>query len=65
MPAVRVTHLREKIATVTEQVRKLRRIEKQLQEAPDQQVSLTDPDARSMQPAAVRRASWVTTFRQW
>src|SRR6185436_1578695 len=48
VPAVRVTHLREKIATVTEQVRKLRRIEKQLQEAPDQQVSLTDPDARSM-----------------
>ena len=48
VPAVRVTHLKEKIATVKEQVRKLRRIEKQLQEAPDQQVSLTDPDARSM-----------------
>src|SRR4029078_7698679 len=30
VPAVRVTHLREKSATVTEQVRKLRRIEKQL-----------------------------------
>ena len=48
VPAVRVTHLKEKIATVKEQVRKLRRIEKQLQEAPDQQVSLTDRDARSM-----------------
>ena len=48
VPAIRVTHLKEKIATVKEQVRKLRRIEKQLQEAPDQQVSLTDPDARSM-----------------
>ena len=48
VPAVRVTHLKEKIATVKEQVRKLRRIEKQLQEAADQQVSLTDPDARSM-----------------
>ena len=35
VPAVRVTHLKEKMATVKEQVRKLRRIEKQLQEAPD------------------------------
>jgi transposase len=48
VPAARVTHLQEKIATVKEQARRLRRIEKQLQEAPDQQVSLTDPDARSM-----------------
>jgi transposase len=48
VPADRVSHLKEKIAAVKEQVRKLRRIEKQLQEAPDQQVSLTDPDARSM-----------------
>jgi len=48
VPADRVSHLKEKIAAVKEQVRKLRRIEEQLQEAPDQQVSLTDPDARSM-----------------
>ena len=48
VPPERVSHLKQKIATVKEQVRKLRRIEKQLQEAPDQQVSLTDPDARSM-----------------
>jgi len=48
VPPERVAHLKEKIATVKQQVRKLRRIEKQLQEAPDQQVSLTDPDARSM-----------------
>ena len=48
VPPERVAHLKEKIATVKEQVRKLRRIEKQLQQAPDQQVSLTDPDARSM-----------------
>jgi transposase len=43
-----VSQLKEKIAKVKEQVRKLRRIEQQLQEAPDHQVSLTDPDARSM-----------------
>jgi transposase len=48
VPPERVAHLKEKIAAVKEQLRKLRRIERQLQEAPDQQVSLTDPDARSM-----------------
>jgi transposase len=48
VPAARVSQLKEKIAKVKEQVRKLRRIEQQLQEAPDHQVSLTDPDARSM-----------------
>jgi transposase len=48
VPAARVSQLKEKIATVKEQVRKLHRIEQQLQEAADQQVSLTDPDARSM-----------------
>src|SRR6516164_4314677 len=48
VPPERVARLQEKIATVKEQVRKLRRIDKRLQEAPDQQVSLTDPDACSM-----------------
>ena len=43
-----MSQLKEKIATVKEQVRKLRRIEQQLQETPDQQISLADPDARSM-----------------
>jgi len=48
VPAHRVSHLKEKIAAVKEQARALRRIERQLQDAPDHQVSLTDPDARSM-----------------
>ena len=48
VPPERVSHLKEKIATVKEQARKLRRIEGRLREAPDQQISLTDPDARSM-----------------
>jgi transposase len=48
VPASRVSQLKQKIATVKEQVRKLQRIEEQLIVAPDQQVSLTDPDARSM-----------------
>jgi hypothetical protein len=48
VPEDRVEHLQEKIATVKAQMRELRRIDKQLQRAPDQQVSQTDPDARSM-----------------
>ena len=43
VPAARVSQLKEKIATVKEQVRKLRRIEQQLQETPDQQISLHRP----------------------
>lgn len=42
------TRLKEKIASLTEEVQQLQSIEIQRTEAPDQQVSLTDPDARSM-----------------
>ena len=48
LPARRVSQLKEKIAAVKVHVRKLRKIQKQLPQAPDQQISLTDPDARSM-----------------
>jgi len=48
VPEARVEHLKEKIATVREQMRKLEAVGRQLAVAPDQQVSLTDPDARSM-----------------
>ena len=48
MPEARVEHLKEKLATVKAQMQKLRQIEQQLNAAPDRQVSLTDPDARSM-----------------
>jgi len=47
-PPARVTQLKEKIAAVKAHMRKLRTIERQLLQTPDQQVSLTDPDARSM-----------------
>jgi transposase len=47
-PPARVTQLKEKIASVKAHMRKLRTIERQMLQAPDQQVSLTDPDARSM-----------------
>ena len=48
MPAARVEHLKQKLATVKAQMGKLREIERKLSEAPDRQISLTDPDARSM-----------------
>jgi hypothetical protein len=48
VPASRVSQLKEKIAAVKAHVRKLGKIETQLLQTPDQRVSLTDPDARSM-----------------
>jgi transposase len=44
----RVGHIKEKIATVKAQMRKLKQIGKWMSKAPDGQISLTDPDARSM-----------------
>jgi transposase len=48
VPEERVGQLKEKIATVRKQMRKLEGIGEDLAKAPDHQVSLTDPDARSM-----------------
>ncbi len=48
LPAARVSQLKEKIAAVKAHLRKLGTIEKQMLQTPGQQVSLTDPDARSM-----------------
>jgi transposase len=44
----RIEHLKSKVATVKEQTKRLRQIGEQMAQAPDGQVSLTDPDARSM-----------------
>ena len=45
---MRTTRLKEKIAKLKEEMARLEGLEAQRQEAPDQQISLTDPDARSM-----------------
>jgi transposase len=42
------TRLKEKIASLREQARRFRDMEPAVRAAPDQQISLTDPDARSM-----------------
>lgn len=48
VPHARVSHLKEKLAAVKAQMQRLEAIGQQMQQAPDQQISLTDPDARSM-----------------
>jgi len=44
----RVGHIKGKIATVKAQMRQLKQIGRQMSKASDGQISLTDPDARSM-----------------
>ncbi len=46
--AARVSPLKEKMEAAKAYVQKLRAIGEQLQKAPDKQISLTDPDSRSM-----------------
>lgn len=44
----RTVHLKEKIAGLERQMQSLKDMQKQVEAAPDKQISLTDPDARSM-----------------
>jgi transposase len=44
----RVEHIKEKIASLKSQVEEFNQLNKRLQQASDRQISLTDPDARSM-----------------
>lgn len=45
---MRTTRLNERIAALRQQMRSLQTMAKQVETAPDRQVSLTDPDARAM-----------------
>jgi hypothetical protein len=47
LPA-KTTHLKEKVAKLKEEMGRLKNREAQMVAAPDQQISLTDPDSRSM-----------------
>jgi len=44
----KVARIEEKLARIRQEVRRLEGIARQLTETPDGQISLTDPDARSM-----------------
>src|ERR1700739_329262 len=56
----RVEHLKEKVETVRAQMRRLKQLGEQLSQTPDEQISLTDPDARSMATSA--RGSGVVGY---
>jgi hypothetical protein len=59
--ATKVTRLTEKLMKLREERGKLAAYEKQMLASPDQQISLTDPDSRSM--AAAAPALSATTCR--
>ena len=56
----RVDQLKEKVQTVKAQMRRLKQLGKQMSQTPDEQISLTDPDARSMATSA--RGSGVVGY---
>src|SRR5262247_4462663 len=46
--AVKTAHLKDKLAKLASEMERLKAIEKAMLASPDQQISLTDPDSRSM-----------------
>jgi transposase len=56
----RVEHLKEKVETVRTQMQRLKHLGEQMSQTPDEQISLTDPDARSMATSA--RGSGVVGY---
>ena len=59
-PAARTERLTEKIAKLKQEMQRLKALEVQMLATPDQQISLTDPDARSM--ATSGRGSGVVGY---
>ena len=58
--AAKATHLKEKLAKLKEEMERLKVLEAQMLAVPDQQISLTDPDSRSM--ATSGRGSGVVGY---
>jgi transposase len=58
--ATKTTRLKEKIAKLGEEMQRLQALEARMLATPDQQISLTDPDARSM--ATSGRGSGVVGY---
>jgi hypothetical protein len=48
VPEAKITRLNEKIATLRQEIQRLNALNAQMMQAADKQISLTDPDARSM-----------------
>src|SRR5580692_5740092 len=58
--AAKTAHLKEKLAKLATEMRRLKAIDKEMLASPDQQISLTDPDSRSM--ATSGRGSGVVGY---
>jgi len=58
--AAKVAHLKEKLAKMASEMQRLKTIKKEMLASPDQQISLTDPDSRSM--ATSGRGSGVVGY---
>jgi hypothetical protein len=58
--AAKTAHLKEKLAKLASELERLKAIEKEMLASPDQQISLTDPDSRSM--ATSGRGSGVVGY---
>jgi transposase len=58
--ATRTAHLKEKLAKLASELQRLKALEKEMLASPDQQISLTDPDSRSM--ATSGRGSGVVGY---
>jgi hypothetical protein len=58
--AAKMAHLKEKLAKLASELQRLKAIEKEMLASPDQQISLTDPDSRSM--ATSGRGSGVVGY---
>jgi hypothetical protein len=58
--AAKTVHLKEKLGKIKDEMAKLAALEKRMLSSPDQQISLTDPDSRSM--ATSGRGSGVVGY---
>jgi len=58
--ATKTAHLKEKLAKLAGELQRLKALEKEMLASPDQQISLTDPDSRSM--ATSGRGSGVVGY---
>src|SRR5437762_12974319 len=58
--AAKTAHLKEKLANLATEMQRLKAIDKEMLASPDQQISLTDPDSRSM--ATSGRGSGVVGY---
>ncbi len=60
----KTVRLTDKIARLKEEMQRLEKLEVRMLAAPDRQISLTDPDARSMATSGRETAWWATMFRR-